>query len=220
MRTIRIMAAVLAGAVALSGCSTSWDSGRDHAWRRQAEAVCLAKGGFQPTPFTQRVDRIRGKGPCGIWQPLRVHAALGGMVAYSKPETVNCPITSATDGWFWHVVQPAALKIFGMPVVEAKTMGGYNCRSRNHRPGAKLSEHSFGNAIDFGGFTLSNGREITVLRGWRGAADEQAFLREIHRGACQIYTTVIGPDGDRHHQDHFHFDLARHNESGTYRYCR
>lgn len=220
MRTFRALAAILAGALALSGCSTSFRGYGEHKWRKEAEAICFAKGGFQETVFAQRIDRIRGDGPCGIWQPLKVSAALGGMVAYSQPERINCPTTSAIDGWFWQVVQPAALKIFGMPVVQAKTMGSYNCRNRNNKRRGKLSEHSFGNAIDFGGFVLSNGREITVLHGWRGAPDEQVFLREIHKGACSIFTTVIGPDGDRHHRDHFHLDLARHNENNSYTYCR
>lgn len=218
MQAIRAFGAILVGALLLSGCGTSVDH-RDQAWRRQAEAACMAKGRFA-APYVRQISRVNGQGACGIWQPLRVTAALGGMVALSQPETLNCPMTSALDGWFWHSVQPSALKIFGMPVVEVRTMGSYNCRTRNNRRGARLSEHSFGNAIDVAAFRLSNGREITVLRGWRGSDDERVFLREVHRGACSIFTTVIGPAGDRHHQDHFHFDLARHNAANTYRHCR
>lgn len=179
----------------------------------------MAKGSFA-RPYVEPISRINGSGACGIWQPLRVTAALGGMVAFSRPETLNCPMTSALDGWLWHSVQPSALKTFGVPVIEVRTMGAYNCRTRNNRPGARLSEHAFGNALDVAAFRLADGREITVLGGWRGEPDEQAFLREVHRGACDIFSTVIGPDGDRHHQDHFHLDLARHNAQGTHRHCR
>lgn len=218
MRAARAILPVLLGVLLLVGCSSRPEH-RDHAWRQQAEAVCMAKGDFASS-YVQRIRRVNGNGACGIWQPLKVSAGLGGMVAFSRTETLNCPMTSALDGWFWHSVQPSALKIFGMPVVEMRTMGAYNCRTRNNRRGARLSEHSFGNALDVAAFRLSDGREISVLGGWRGDADERVFLREIHRGACTIFTTVISPDGDRHHQDHFHFDLARHNASGTHRHCR
>jgi len=39
----------------------------------------------------------------------------------------------------------------------------------------------------------------------------------MHRAACGPFGTVLGPNADRFHQDHFHFDTARHR-SGPY--CR
>ena len=44
-------------------------------------------------------------------------------------------------------------------MVEVKS-GSYSCRTRNHRVGAKLSEHAFGNALDVMGFRLEDGREV------------------------------------------------------------
>ena len=35
-----------------------------------------------------------------------------------------------------------------------------------------------------------------------------SFLRKIHAGACGVFTTVLGPDANVYHRDHFHFDLA------------
>lgn len=42
-----------------------------------------------------------------------------------------------------------------------------------------------------------------------GAAEtaELAFLKELHTGACGLFTTVLGPAANRAHRDHFHFDL-------------
>jgi hypothetical protein len=34
------------------------------------------------------------------------------------------------------------------------------------------------------------------------------LLREVHEGACGIFSTSIGPDSDALHEDHFHYDLA------------
>jgi len=89
--------------------------------------------------------------------------------------------------------------------------------------GAQLSEHAFGNAIDVAGFKLADGREISVVRDWkRTDSPEAAFLREIHAGACQQFTTVLGPGADVFHYNHLHLDLAMHGmtNTGPRRYCR
>lgn len=38
---------------------------------------------------------------------------------------------------------------------------------------------------------------------------ELAFLKELHTGACGIFSTVLGPEANRAHHDHFHFDLKQ-----------
>ena len=43
------------------------------------------------------------------------------------------------------------------------------------------------------------------------------LLRRLHGGACGPFGTVLGPESDRFHQDHFHFDTASYR-SGPY--CR
>ncbi|MDZ4842816.1 MAG: extensin family protein [Hyphomicrobium aestuarii] len=40
---------------------------------------------------------------------------------------------------------------------------------------------------------------------------EHAFLKRIHSSGCGIFGTVLGPDADGDHRDHFHFDLAEDN---------
>ncbi len=45
------------------------------------------------------------------------------------------------------------------------------------------------------------GGEATVTK-------EGAFLRRLHRGACGIFGTVLGPEANEAHRNHFHFDLA------------
>jgi hypothetical protein len=105
-----------------------------------------------------------------------------------------------------------------MPVVDLRA-GSYSCRSRNHRIGAKLSEHAFGNAMDIMAFVLADGRQVTVEKGWRNPAD-QDFLREVFVGACRYFTTVLAPGSDAEHYNHIHIDLARHDPRGTRHYCR
>lgn len=45
---------------------------------------------------------------------------------------------------------------------------------------------------------------------------KSAFLRAIHQGACKTFGTVLGPDANEAHKDHFHFDLKERNAA----YCR
>ena len=142
----------------------------------------------------------------------------GGRVALSPAATLACPMIPQVDAWLARDVQPAAMSLFGEPVTQMDVAGSYSCRTRNGRPGAKMSEHAFANALDVRAFRLASGRRITVERGWKGPLDEAVFLRTAHRGACRRFRTIIGPDGDRFHHDHFHLDLAWHGKDGVY--CR
>jgi hypothetical protein len=115
----------------------------------------------------------------------------------------------AVEWWIEQVVEPAAARHFGVPIAEVKVAASYGCRPMNNQWGARLSEHGHANALDVSGFVLADGRRVDVLSGWWGDPRERAFLRAVHRGACGAFTTVLGPDYDRFHRDHFHLDLAR-----------
>ena len=47
---------------------------------------------------------------------------------------------------------------------------------------------------------------------------ELRFLKRIHREACSPFTTVLGPDANEDHRDHFHLDLAKRRHDNSY--CR
>jgi hypothetical protein len=42
---------------------------------------------------------------------------------------------------------------------------------------------------------------------------EAQFLRRLHKGACGVFGTVLGPEANDLHRDHFHFDLAERRHS-------
>ena len=93
----------------------------------------------------------------------------------------------------------------------------------NNQMGASLSEHAFGNALDIGGFVLSDGRTISVVRDWtRGDEQTQSFLRDVQGGACDRFTTVLAPGSNAFHYNHIHVDLAMHGNSsrGLRRICK
>ena len=214
---IAFSALALAGA-GLTGCALNKFERRDP-WRDQAEQICLSKKLVTPTEFITPVKEIDGPGPCGMQQPFRVTRLAGGTVALKQRMTLACPALSEAEAWLADTIQPAADLYFGQPVAEINA-GTYACRGRNNQPGAKLSEHSFGNAVDIMSFKLADGYVITVKGGWRGTEAEQGFLREVFLGACQRFTTVLAPGSNVFHYDHIHVDLARHDPRGLRRICQ
>ena len=213
---------LLGCAIALAGCGV-FDRAERPAWRDATNKACRKADGVRVSHYVARRSSIDGPGVCGLEEPYYVTALAGGSVAVKSRATLNCPMIAALDRWIGETVQPAARQRFGARVVEVNTIGSYACRRRNHKPGAKLSEHAFANALDIGAFTLSDGRTLKVVKHWRrGDSQERAFLRESHAGACKYFRTVLGPGSDRHHENHFHVDLAIHGKTsrGYRHYCR
>ena len=138
-----------------------------------------------------------------------------GQVSMKPAATLACPIVSALDRWLTDSVQPAAMRWFGVRVVEIKQISAYSCRGMNGNPHAHISEHAFGNALDIAAFTLADGRRITVKGGWRGVPEEQGFLRDVQASACQQFNTVLAPGSNSHHEDHIHVDLMRRASGRT-----
>lgn len=159
----------------------------------------------------EKVGRVPGKiSGCGIDDAVRVRSVAG--VALSTPAVIDCPTALALSEWVDKGLQPA-FKRQGK-VVELRVAAHYACRTRNNQPGAKISEHGRGRAIDISAFTLKDGRVYTVKESWwRGRGRKP--MRKAYDKACGIFGTTLGPDGDRYHQDHFHFDTARYR-SGPY----
>jgi hypothetical protein len=154
-----------------------------------------------PPPTSYQSPRL-GPGPSNSF-------AASGPVAIKPVATLACPIVSVLDRWLAESVQPAARRWFGQRVVEIKQISAYSCRGMNGDSNAHISEHAFGNALDIAGFTLADGRHVTVKDGWHGLPEEQGFLRDIEAAACQQFTTVLAPGSNAFHYDHIHVDLMR-----------
>lgn len=161
----------------------------------------------------EAIGRVPGPGACGIGDAVALRSVAG--VALSQRARMDCRTAKALKRWIKTGVKPAFGNAGG-GVVKLRVAAHYACRTRNNRPGAKISEHGKGRAIDISAFYLRDGTSVTVLGGWSSKRWGTA-LRRTHKAACGPFGTVLGPRADRYHQDHFHMDTARYR-SGSY--CR
>ncbi len=178
--------------------------------RQSAKGSVCGVPGIKGTKIAPIRGRIRG---CGVSDPVAI-TSVGG-VALSTPAKIDCGTAKALNSWVEKTVKPSVGRLGG-GVSQLWVAAHYACRTRNNRKGAKISEHGKGRAIDISALTLKNGKRITVLDGW-GRGVEGKILRKLHKGACGPFGTVLGPNSDKYHRDHFHFDTARYR-SGAY--CR
>jgi len=150
---------------------------------------------------------------CGIANPVQVTSVQG--VALSTTAMMDCGTAKALDNWVAKGLKPAVGREGG-GVKQIRVAAHYACRNRNNAKSGRLSEHAKGRAIDISGITLRDGTRVSVLKGWGSKAWSKA-LRAMHRAACGTFGTVLGPNANAAHRDHFHFDTARYR-SGSY--CR
>ena len=164
--------------------------------------AALAGAGFE----TERLPDVQD-GRCGYDDAVELTQSVH---AYSQPVATTCAVAAALVLWERDVVSPAAEARFGQAVTRIELAGSsYSCRQIAGRRDGRLSEHASANAVDIGGFTLADGRTVSVAAGWRGSAAERAFLRDVRDGACDYFQAVLSPDYNRAHRDHQHFDLGR-----------
>lgn len=211
---VRVSLLLLLLAATLVGCSVPFKPQRP-AWRTHAENACIAQRRVQPSEWIALANEVDGPGICGLTKPFKVTALQGGTVAFNATATLGCPMVAELDQWLADTVQPAAQARFGSRVAQINSMGSYACRGMNNQRGAQLSEHSFGNALDIGGFVLADGRQISIVRDWwRGDDQTRAFLMDVHRGSCGHFSTVLSPGSNAFHYNHIHVDLAMRGRSG------
>lgn len=160
-----------------------------------------------------------GSGQCAHADAVRLRPEAGAILYRPASVAPACPVVAALKLWEWHVVQPAARRICGRPVRAIRHLGSYNCRRLYGRSQGNFSEHATANAIDIAGFLLDDGRSISLLHDWTGQGRDARFLRAVRDGACPLFSTVLSPDYNAAHRDHFHLDQAERGALG-WRSCR
>ncbi|WP_236553052.1 extensin-like domain-containing protein [Sphingomonas sp. 8AM] len=181
-------------------------------------ALCrglLTQAGVRFTALPARRD-----GRCGYDDAVRLTDGGARNTALSPANLgIACPVAAALTMWEWDVLAPAARRHFDARVIRVDHYGSYSCRRLYGRAAGAWSEHSTADAIDIAGFALSDGTRISIARDWKGAGAKAAFLREVRDGACGLFATVLSPDYNAAHRDHFHLDQAARGARG-WRACR
>jgi hypothetical protein len=161
------------------------------------------------------LDPIDGEGECDVADPVRLEAVLlkdGSKVTLSPPASLRCSMAEAVALWVREDAAPALAQRGTLKSIEV--YDALSCRPRNRIPGAKISEHGKGNAIDIRTLALTDGTAITPTD-FDVARPLRAQLRER---ACARFATVLGPGSDGYHEAHVHFDLAERRNG--YRLCQ
>lgn len=158
-------------------------------------------------------------GQCGYDDAVRLPVEGARRIGFA-PRGVGmaCPVAAALAMWEWNVLQPAAERHFNSRVRTIEHFGSYSCRRMYGRSAVDWSEHARANALDLSGFVLADGTRVSVVRDWSGEGARPAFLREVRDGACDLFATVLSPDYNAAHRDHFHLDQA--NRAAGWRACR
>ncbi len=162
------------------------------------------------------IARISNGPTCGIDYPIEL-SGLSGNIQVKPATRLNCQVTLAFAKWVKYELAPSSRARYWSGVQTIVPLGGYSCRRMNSSGRNPWSEHAKGNAIDVGKFVLKNGKQIDVRKPGFFAFREKGLLKAVRSDSCKYFHTVLGPGSDRHHNDHFHFDL-RTRKSG-YRHC-
>ena len=179
----------------------------------QEERACRIRLAEMGVAFTEHPPQSEPEG-CAIAHPLTV-SSLGGGVALEPEGVMNCAVAEASARFVRDQAQQQATRHLSSRIAAVNQVSAYVCRPRHGT--RKLSEHAFGNALDWGAVILQDERRLDV-RAYRRGSPEAAFFAGLRKSACGPFTTVLGPGSDADHADHFHFDLAKRSNGSTY--CR
>ncbi|MCH2488012.1 MAG: extensin family protein [Erythrobacter sp.] len=175
---------------------------------------CIAELGESGTRFAVQPDAFYGAG-CSTINTVRIEGLTGDAanIAVTNLGAVTCPLAQTFAGWARYGVDRAARQILGSSLIRIETMGSYSCR--NVAGTGRRSAHARAEAIDVAAFVLADGRRVSVLSDWNAPdANTREFLRTIQRSACKRFGTVLGPDYNAAHANHFHL------EEGNGSFCR
>ena len=165
---------------------------------------------------------------CGLETPLEITSF--NNVAVDVPVVLSCGMAISMVDWV-QKLQPLAISTMKSRVAVLNVSTSYQCRLRNGSSVGKVSEHGFANALDVLGFELEDGQRISVLKDWKTLElneesdredignKKSQLLKTAGKAACDYFTTVLGPESNSLHADHFHFDLGCHGKTCDYRIC-
>ncbi len=182
--------------------------------------ACLAQLHASGVEFESASQPSAPLSGCHIPTPVRVVSVpvSGRRVDLPAKPLLDCAYVLQFADFAARLAAPLGPEKMHAPLVAFDTGPGYECRGRNRVAGARISSHGKGLALDVSGFVFADGRKV-VVEGQRDSGS-RAYFASLRKGACNWFTTVLGPGSDGYHESHLHFDTETHGRSGAYRICR
>jgi len=167
-------------------------------------------------------------------QGQRLHCNSSALVRYHSAQlryTVRVnPAFAQRLAAFDRLLVERGREVYGRAPRRLVQRGAYNCRSARGRRG-RISEHAFGNALDFQGLDfprlrhgepapegmprrLRRGFSVRIADHWGPRRTRDAYharflhaLTEELRGHTEIFRGIVGPP-QRRHRNHLHLDAS------------
>ncbi|MEM7470277.1 MAG: extensin family protein [Pseudomonadota bacterium] len=159
-------------------------------------AVCLEVLGDAQAAFAQMPD-LEVSDQCGIANRVSL-SRLGP--ARLRPVETTCAVALRMKMWERHSLQGLAQKHLDTSITSIGHLSSYNCRPIRGSS-TQMSLHATAEAIDIVGFGLADGRQLSLIADWDR---EAAFFRDVRDTACRWFKTVLSPDYNALHANHFH----------------
>jgi hypothetical protein len=164
--------------------------------------------------FTQE-ERGSGRTRYQCHVPQALSYELGpAQIRYSSYLLLNCKMALAMARFEKALVRVTE-EVFGRgaTVEKIRVLGAYNCRPlRNGR--SRMSQHAYGNAVDFSGFRVSRFGWVDVREHWQHGKTTRdrkasAFLHRLVEVLVseRVFANVLTPEFDAGHRNHLHVDL-------------
>ena len=165
---------------------------------------------------------VEATGACEIADPVALtglsRPQRGASIRFPGRPLLACALAERLAGFTLETLAPLALRAFDREIIAVASGPGFECRPRNRQPGAKMSSHGNGLALDIARIDLAGSRAILVARP-NGEA-ETRFLADFRTAACTAFNTVLGPGADAFHSDHIHLDLEPRGKTGIAKFCQ
>jgi hypothetical protein len=155
-----------------------------------------------------------GPNGCGAPDLVRLDSVLlrdKSTVAINPSPQIRCGMAVELAEWVREEVSPIAAAELGSPLASITGNDAYECRTRNHVKGAKISEHGRGNAFDLATFRLKNGGVFNFT----DPLVAKPFRERVRTAACGRFMTVLGPGSDAYHAQHIHLDMAERSSRNS-----
>lgn len=180
---------------------------------------CLGKLHALKVAFSSE-NPARAEAACTIDNPVRLEKIPlrnGGLVQLPDKPLLSCAAALVLTEFSRDLLQPLAHHHMHRDLTHLSTGPGYDCRTRNRVPGAKISAHGQGVAIDIMAIQTA---PVKIVIETPADDGQRNFIAGIRTAACGWFTTVLGPGNDPAHRNHLHFDLEKRGRDGTSRLCQ